>query len=256
MGTEDSKNYNNNNYSEFQLNTSYISSDLYSIKTSSSKEEENINKKNHEEKNNNKSKITFEWTGGGNSVYLSGNFCNWNQLFLMQKNAEGKFVLKLDINNKGLIQYKFKVDNEWKINQNFPSILDNGNLNNYIDMNKLDNNKEKSEGNTDENTESSSKYSSNNKNIKINKKRFGNYFPKDIDLSIANIAPENFWKMRNEDNINNIRKIENEKINHLNVGLKKNEYIENKNIHSNIISVSIFSRYRSKYTNFIYIKNG
>ena len=243
MGTEDSKNYNNNNYSEFQFNTSYISSDIYSIKSSSSKEEENVNKKIQEEKNNNKSQIIFEWTGGGNSVYLSGNFCNWNQLFLMQKNVEGKFVLKLDINNKGLIQYKFKVDNEWKINQNFPSILDNGNLNNYIDMNKLENNKEKSEGNTDENTESSSKYSSNNKNIKINKKGFGNYFPKDIDLSLVNIAPENFWKIRNEDNINNIRKIENEKINHLNVGLKKNEYIENKNIHSNIVSVSIFSRY-------------
>ena len=232
MGTEDSKNYNNNNYSEFQINTSYTSSDLYSIKSSSLKEEENVNKKIQEEKNNNKSQITFEWTDGGNSVYLSGNFCNWNQLFLMQKNAEGKFVLKLDINNKGLIQYKFKVDNEWKINQNFPSILDNGNLNNYIDMN---NNKEKSEGNTDENTESSSKYSSNNKNIKINKKGFGNYFPKDIDLSLVNIAPENFWKIRNEDNVNDIRKIENEKINHLNVGLKKN---------------------RSKYTNFIYIKNG
>ena len=253
MGTEDSKNYNNNNYSEFQINTSYTSSDLYSIKSSSLKEEENVNKKIQEEKNNNKSQITFEWTDGGNSVYLSGNFCNWNQLFLMQKNAEGKFVLKLDINNKGLIQYKFKVDNEWKINQNFPSILDNGNLNNYIDMN---NNKEKSEGNTDENTESSSKYSSNNKNIKINKKGFGNYFPKDIDLSLVNIAPENFWKIRNEDNVNDIRKIENEKINHLNVGLKKNKYIDNKNIHSNIVSVSIFSRYRSKYTNFIYIKNG
>ena len=148
----------------------------------------------------------------------------------MQKNAEGKFILRLDINNKGLIQYKFKVDNVWKINQNYPSILNKGNLNNYIYINKLENNKEKSEGNTDENTESSSKYSTNNKNIKINKKGYRNYFPKDFDLSIANIAPENFWKIKNEDNVNNIRIIENEKINHLNVGLKKNEYIKNKNI--------------------------
>ena len=247
MGTEDSKKYNENNFSEFHLNTSYASSDLYSIKSSSSKIEE---KKIPSEKNEkNKSRVTFEWTGGGNSVYLSGSFCNWNQLFLMRKNPEGKFILKLDINNKGIIQYKFKVDNEWKINQNFPSILDHGNLNNYFDMNKLENIKEKSEGNTDENTEASSKYSSNNK------KGYGNRFPKETDLSLANIAPENFWKI-NSSNNNNLRKIENEKINHLNVGLKKNKCNENVYLYSNIVSVSIFSRYRAKCTNFIYIKNG
>lgn len=245
MGTEDSKKYNENNFSEFQLNTSYASSDLYSIKSSSSKIEENINKKSEK----NKSRVTFEWTSGGNSVYLSGSFCNWNQLFLMRKNPEGKFILKLDINNKGIIQYKFKVDNEWKINQNFPSILDHGNLNNYFDMNKLENTKEKSEGNTDENTEASSKYSSNNK------KGYGNRFPKENDLSLANIAPENFWKVNSNDN-NNLRQIENEKINHLNVGLKKNKNNENVNLYSNIVSVSIYSRYRAKCTNFIYIKYG
>ena len=245
MGTEDSKKYNENNFSEFQLNTSYASSDLYSIKSSSSKIEENINKKSEK----NKSRVTFEWTSGGNSVYLSGSFCNWNQLFLMRKNPEGKFILKLDINNKGIIQYKFKVDNEWKINQNFPSILDHGNLNNYFDMNKLENTKEKSEGNTDENTEASSKYSSNNK------KGYGNRFLKETDLSLANIAPENFWKVNSNDN-NNLRQIENEKINHLNVGLKKNKNNENVNLYSNIVSVSIYSRYRAKCTNFIYIKYG
>lgn len=245
MGTEDSKKYNENNFSEFHLNTSYTTSDLYSIKSSSSKVEENINKKNEK----NKSRVTFEWTSGGNSVYLSGSFCNWNQLFLMRKNPEGKFILKLDINNKGIIQYKFKVDNEWKINQNFPSILDHGNLNNYFDMNKLENTKEKSEGNTDENTEASSKYSSNNK------KGYGYRFPKENDLSLANIAPENFWKVNSNDN-NNLRQIENEKINHLNVGLKKNKNNENVNLYSNIVSVSIYSRYRAKCTNFIYIKYG
>ena len=166
----------------------------------------------------------------------------------MRKNPEGKFILKLDINNKGIIQYKFKVDNEWKINQNFPSILDHGNLNNYFDMNKLENTKEKSEGNTDENTEASSKYSSNNK------KGYGNRFPKETDLSLANIAPENFWKIYSSNN--NLRRIENEKINHLNVGLKKNECNENVYLYSKIVSVSIFSRYRAKCTNFIYIKNG
>ena len=116
-------------------------------------------------------------------------------------------------------------------------------------MNKLENTKEKSEGNTDENTEASSKYSSNNK------KGYGNRFPKENDLSLANIAPENFWKVHSNDN-NNLRQIENEKINHLNTGLKKNKCNENVYLYSKIVSVSIFSRYRAKCTNFIYIKNG
>jgi len=50
MDTEDSKNYNNNNCSEFQLKTSYTSSDLYSIKLSLSKNEDNVNKKMPEKK--------------------------------------------------------------------------------------------------------------------------------------------------------------------------------------------------------------
>ena len=179
MGSEDSKlNQSNKNISELQLNASFNSSN-YDDNIISSKSEETFSKiksdkKNIEKKDKNKYPIIFEWTGGGNSVYLSGSFCNWNQLFLMQKNSEGKYILQLDV-NKGIIQYKFKVDNEWKINQNLPSILDHGNLNNYIDLNKLDIiSRDKSEATTDENTDSSNK----NLEKEFNIKNYGNYFLK------------------------------------------------------------------------------
>ena len=126
MGSEDSKRYNNSNISDLHPNSSFNSSDYCQMNSSQTEESFSktksdkylIHKKDLSEKNNNKISVTFEWTGGGNSVYLSGSFCNWNQLFLMQKNSEGKYILKLDI-TKGLIQYKFKVDNEWKINTAF-----------------------------------------------------------------------------------------------------------------------------------------
>ena len=255
MGTEDSKNNTNTNnpHSDLKLNTSYNSSDKNYIKSSLSEEtfsKTKSDKKNIEKINNDKYPVTFEWNGGGNSVYLSGSFCNWNQLFLMKKNSEGKYTLKLDI-NKGSIQYKFKVDNEWKINPHFPSKLDNGNLNNYMDINKLDiitNNK--SEVTTDENTESSNKNELYNMRLNNNKK-YGNFYPKYEDMSEARIAPENFWTKIN--NNNNVRNIAIENINHLNVGLEtnnKDEGNKNKNI------VSVVSRYRFKCTNFIYYKNG
>ena len=249
MGTEDSNN-NKNTINDFNLNLSLNTSDYTKIKSSISEESLSKTKSEKEkmiEKNNsNKIPVTFEWKGGGNSVFLSGSFCDWKQLFLMKKNTEGNFFLKLDI-NKGIIQYKFKVDNEWKINENFPSIVDNGNLNNYIDITKLNNIKEKSEVTTDE---SSNKNSENKlyeiKNEIKGKKSYGNHFPKNKDMTENKIAPENFWKIINNKNKDNI---ENEKINHLFVDIK------NSNNNDNSI-ISITTRYRFKFTKFIYYKSG
>ena len=246
MGSEDSKRYNNSNISDLHLNSSFNSSDYCQMNSSQTEESFSktksdkylIHKKDLSEKNNNKIPVTFEWTGGGNSVYLSGSFCNWNQLFLMQKNSEGKYILKLDI-TKGLIQYKFKVDNEWKINNNFPSIIDNGNLNNYMDITKIEYSN-KSEATTDENTntESSTKYST-SKYIKYN---YGNHFPKNKEMLEANIAPENYWKKIKDEN-----KIENENINHL-------IFNDNNSVSANNV-ISVVCRYRLKCTKFIYYKN-
>ena len=96
-----------------------------------------ISKKLYEEENlnnikNNKVPTMFEWSFKGNLVYLTGSFCNWKQFFLMKKDENGIFRLILTL-KKGFHQYKFKIDNEWKYNINFPIINDNGFINNYID---------------------------------------------------------------------------------------------------------------------------
>ena len=96
-----------------------------------------ISKKLYEEEKfnnikNNKVPTMFEWSFKGNSVYLTGSFCNWKQFFLMKKDENGIFRLILTL-KKGFHQYKFKIDNEWKYNINFPIINDNGFINNYID---------------------------------------------------------------------------------------------------------------------------
>ena len=102
MGTEDSKKYNQSTNTDINLNMSYTSSDFDQIKSFNSEEsisktktktDKQISSRENDEKillknNNNKYPVTFEWTGGGNSIYVSGSFCNWNQLFLMQKISE------------------------------------------------------------------------------------------------------------------------------------------------------------------------
>ena len=88
--------------------------DYNGLKTSEEKLEEN--EPNYEESdiysnnavNNNikgdtnKIPVAFEWESGGNSVYLTGSFCNWEQFFLMEKKPNGKHTLTLYL-NKGFI---------------------------------------------------------------------------------------------------------------------------------------------------------
>lgn len=259
MGSEDSKPKNENSHIYFDslINNSFVSSDYNDISSSESgksisqninikniTKKENINEKTNQ--NNNKLPVTFEWDNGGDIVYLSGNFCNWNQLFLMKKNSDGKYILKLDI-NKDFIQYKFKVDNVWKINEKLPSIYDHGNLNNYIDCTKCDISKDKSEQTTDDNTESSFS-TNNNNNIKYSNK-YGNFFPKNKDKMDVKIAPDSYRKkIKNKIN-KNLRKIEIEKVNHIIYNITQNNSDKNRTI------VSIVSRYRLKFTNFVYYKN-
>lgn len=107
----------------------------------------------------NKIPVTFEWESDGNSVYLSGSFCNWNQFFLMEKQSKGKHVLTLYL-NKGFIQYKYKIDNIWECNDKFPIIDDNGIKNNYIDTTNWEISVENTEETTT-NTETSFKQSDN-----------------------------------------------------------------------------------------------
>ena len=84
----------------------------------------------------------FQWDGGGTNVYLTGSFCDWQQFFEMEKCKDknnknsNKFFLTLFL-PKGAYQYKFKIDDQWKCNSNFPTCSDkNGNVNNIVDITK------------------------------------------------------------------------------------------------------------------------
>ena len=266
--------------------------DYNGIKSSEEEEDEDFINENEEltsntitEKNtlninnykidSNKIPITFEWDLGGKSVYLSGNFCNWKQFFLMKKNQDGKYVLTLYL-NKGLIQYKFKVDDEWRYNQKFPIINDNGNINNYIDTTNWEISIEKSEETTNSNTETSFRQLD-NKSININtefkfaKNNYTNYFPKinemneyaqripeqyksNIKSDIKALNSENDIILGENSSYKSIKPVAKEKINHLNYKIESNRKIINNRNEAPIVC-SIVSRHRLKFTTFIYYKN-
>ena len=221
--------------------------------------------------------VTFEWDGGGNNVYVTGNFCNWKQFFLMKKDENGKFILNLNL-PKGKYQYKFKVDEIWKFNDKFPTINENGNINNIIDTTNLEINYENMEGkatrantSNNENNENSKskKYLSKSKNNSfVRQKLYSNYIPKKDEfqgkvthITFKSKSCLNFSKNKIGDNKyieiqeknilsdnNSYKKIAivpNTDIDHLN--------IKNKINNNNIIS-SVPIRYRRKYTTFVYYK--
>jgi hypothetical protein len=189
----------------------------------------------------------------------------------MKKQPNGKRILTLFL-NRGFIQYKFKVDNIWRCNEKFPIINDNGNKNNYIDTT----NWEISVGKSDEtttNTEVSFKQID-NKSINVSlelqnaQKNYTNYIPKLNELNVnAPKTPEQYIK--NIDLNNNtseeekcdfykesydyksIKSVFHEQINHMNYKIKNNKIVNNSRDKNSVVC-SIVSRYRLKFTTFVY----
>ena len=285
MGSETSRDFRDNSL----ISNNIHSFDLDGIKTTeeSSTEDENnqkfekfpfIDEKNENltkiKRSQNKVPVTFEWDKGGNSVYVTGNFCNWKQFFLMKKNENDIYCLTLNL-KKGLIQYKFKVDNEWKCNDKFPIINDHGNQNNYIDTTNWEISAETSEEETNTNNNSNTELSTKNK---LNKSyMLNNNYSNNIPLKneLNNFTPKipeqyqqkiNYNKVSRQNKIGNykflcpeeddlfgenysykkIKNFRHEEINHISYKLK--------NIDKSPIVSSIVSRYRLKFTSFVYYK--
>ena len=175
MGNDSSSDNNNFIFEDDNL------SDYYGFKSSKSKDDcsminENAIGEDDEgisqqmEINTYKEKIIkipvfFEWDQGGNNVYMTGNFCKWNQYFLMKKDKNGIFNLTLNL-PKGIYQYKYKVDGEWKYNDKYPTCNENGIINNYIDITNSENMAKNIEERT---TTGNSSNLENNEICKINK---------------------------------------------------------------------------------------
>ena len=95
--------------------------------------EEDKNIKKYSEKNVKMEVETkYEWDEGGDLVYLTGSFCDWKDFYKMRKDDEGIFRTSLLL-PVGFHQYKFKVDENWEYSKKQPKIIDNGNINNFID---------------------------------------------------------------------------------------------------------------------------
>lgn len=138
-------NENNNKYENFIKNNSLKKINKSITENNSSQSESIIFTKD----NNNIQKkkpirfaTLFQWDGEGNNVYLTGSFCDWQQFFEMEKYEDpknkknNKFFITLFL-PIGSYQYKFKIDDKWKCNSNFPTCSDkNGNINNIIDLTK------------------------------------------------------------------------------------------------------------------------
>ena len=112
----------------------------------------------------------FEWDEGGNNVYLTGSFCNWEQFFLMKKNEEGKYTISLFL-PRGFHQYKFKVDNNWTYSKKQPKFEDNGNVNNFIDTTDYENLKKENDENQNNIKEDLSLKENDNKEKEIQKQK-------------------------------------------------------------------------------------
>ena len=94
---------------------------------------------NNNGNNTNEIRTEFYWDEGGNNIYITGSFCNWEKFLMMEKNEKGIYTIALML-PPGFYQYKFKVDDNWAYSKKQPKFEDNnGNVNNFIDTTHYEN---------------------------------------------------------------------------------------------------------------------
>jgi 5'-AMP-activated protein kinase regulatory beta subunit len=75
----------------------------------------------------------FTWNLGGQEAFLVGSFTSWAERIPMKKAGANDFSLLHPL-ERGVHQYKFIVDGNWRFAGDQPTMRDNqGNINNYID---------------------------------------------------------------------------------------------------------------------------
>mmetsp|Transcript_36843 Transcript_36843/g.92338 ORF Transcript_36843/g.92338 Transcript_36843/m.92338 type:complete len:260 (-) Transcript_36843:232-1011(-) len=81
--------------------------------------------------------MVFTWQHGGEEVYVTGTFNNWQERIPLHK-SEKDFTLIFDL-QPGTYQYKFIVDGKWKHALDQAVTMDAiGNVNNYLEVKKPD----------------------------------------------------------------------------------------------------------------------
>ena len=250
--------------------------------------------KNKLEKNNTKN-VTFQWDeeeSDSEVVYLTGSFCNWKQFFIMPK-IDNKYSVTLAL-PKALHKFKFRINEDFRLNKNYPVMKEGNNKCNYIDTSETKDtvkseNTEKNSSESDESNESdsSSRDSSSlyereiddkeerfrRKKNKMKKKKYSQIFPKKNKLNnYAPDVPYSYNYMYNLDVISSQKfigkmKYYEPKENNIlgdNCSYKKIGVlpaVELNHIHSNTLIISgnrtlccSFTRYRNKFITFLYYK--
>ena len=235
----------------------------------------------------------FYWDEGGNEIYITGSFCEWKDFFLMEKNEKGIYT-KILMLPPGFYQYKFKIDNNWAYSQKQPKFEDNnGNVNNFIDTTNYNEHMiQDKQQDKKENIEKTQKIRIDNiiepkykiNNIKRNPSTkstnsigiysdYSTYIPLKTELSIKPSALPGLYKTHYNLNEKKNKIIYEKKfsqieyIDHTNnlltnqyVGFQNLYHIHSNHLHSKEISdtknnvTSIISRYRAKFSTFIYYK--
>lgn len=77
--------------------------------------------------------VVFTWTHGGQNVFLAASFNGWkDQIPMVRSGQEFSVVQELP---RGVHQYKFIVDDQWRFSPDQPRMQDSqGNLNNVLDI--------------------------------------------------------------------------------------------------------------------------
>jgi hypothetical protein len=112
------------------LNNSFSQKNISNISIKNKKDKK---KRSPSFNHNKKEKTKIIWSEGGNKIYLTGNFCQWNELYLMKKDNKDEFFYYILDLPKGFHQFKFKVDGKWKISSIYPQYNVNKKVNNYLD---------------------------------------------------------------------------------------------------------------------------
>lgn len=133
----------------------------------------------------------FEWNEEGDSIFITGSFSCWAQKIPMKEIAQGKFKLILNL-PRGIYQYKFIVDNQWRYNPQLPIFKDEtGNINNYIDNSNYF--KENSKGDSD-----SLKQSHHHTKKQTLMNFFSNIFPSKTQLNTDSpVVPSQYGRLLN-----------------------------------------------------------
>jgi len=187
----------------FYVKQKQNSSDFTGIKTSKNKEnsdeENSTDTSNENEESKKRVPTLFEWKDGGENVFITGSFCDWNQRFILNKNKYTNHFDLLLYLPQGKYEFKFIVDNNWVCSNYYNKITDEkNNTNNVIDntnyflknykYQKLKPYKSNSSINSNDEIKENKNNNSNLNNTKKFEQKYGNNYP---EFSMFNKTPQN-----------------------------------------------------------------